>query len=166
MDSSNKDCVAQDVNLHALVSAAAAPPAFSRSLAKIRVQCVYPRAQTVKFNSVHRVLVIQLDKSASLAIKSRRSCNSFFESATVGILGKSTCYLSNNRILILLHYGAPLMSLAAGSKETLFFNRINLRCQRNEEFSVMQGSAVQRLNVSLPSANLVPEIKGGSSVGT
>jgi len=166
VDSSNKDCVAQDVNLHALVSTAEAPPAFSRSRAKIRVQCVYPRAQSVKLNSVHRVLVIQLDKSASLAIKSRRSCNSFFESVTVGLLGQSTCYLSNNRILILLHYRAPLMSLAAGSKQILFFNRRNLRCQRKEEFSVMQGSAVQRLNVSLPSANLVPEIKGGSSVGT
>ena len=165
MDGSKKDCEAQDVNLHALVSAAAAPPAFSKSLAKVRVQCVCPRAKSVTFNSLRRLLVIQLDKSASLAIKGRRSCNSFFESATVGLLGKSACYLSNDKILVLIDHRSPLMSSAAGSKETLVFNRANLRCQGKDEFSVMQDSAVQRLNVSLPYANLVPEIKGGSSVG-
>ena len=131
----------------------------------VRVQCVYPRALSLKFNSLRRELVIQLDKPASLAIRGRPSCSSFFESDTIRLLGKSTCYLSNDKIIIRLDFGANLMSSVVGSKIALTISRRNLRCQGEDGFSVIQGGFVQNLNVSLPSSNLVPEIRGDSSLG-
>ena len=112
--------------------------------------------------------MIQLDKAASLAVINKRnrfSCDQFFDSVTLEKLGKSQCILIRNRIYISLHFKATLISSATGSKVTLNVTRRNLRCQGKEMFSVMHGELVQKLQVSLPSANVVPVIKGGDSVG-
>ncbi|XP_065064294.1 uncharacterized protein LOC135690621 [Rhopilema esculentum] len=176
ISSNRKSCYAQMFNLHVLKSSAVRPPSFAKSSPTVSVRCPQPRAISAAFSTGMRRLLINLDKPASFVAASqgasrdkgnvRPSCESFFHHTTVEKLGGSRCQLTYKRIIINIAVGSILISTANGSKVQLTLNRENLKCLREEQYSVLKGERLQKVDISLPGTNIQAKISGQSSIGT
>ena len=176
VSSNRKSCYAQMFNLHVMKSLAVRPPPFSKSLPTVSVRCPQPKAISAAFSTGMRLLLINLDKPASFVAASqdagrgkrnvRPSCESLFHHTTVEKLGSSHCQLTYKRIIIYIAVGSNLISTANGSRVKLTLKRENLKCLREEQYSVLKGERLQKVDINLPGTNIQAKISGQSSIGT
>lgn len=162
------DCEAQEINFHVLASSAVTTPRFSSSAPKVIIQCSYPKIVSGTYIARRRFLNFKLNKPTSFHAsywRQRPSCASFFDADTLRKLGKSRCFLTVRNIFVILRIDATLLSSAVGSILSVNVNREKLRCNGKEAFSVLRGSRIQALNVSIPVPSVRASISGSASIG-